>query len=139
MMTEKQIIDKYLGVPFRHQGRTMSGLDCWGFLKMAYADLGYDLLDVEADYDEDWSWKDKNYFIENYWREWDVVPYGKFKPFDGILFNNSRGRANHAGMVISNNRFIHCCKHGTIISRIWDPQWSKRINGFYRLKAMQND
>jgi len=38
------MIEKYLGVPYRHRGRAMDGLDCWGFLKLAYADIGVRLL-----------------------------------------------------------------------------------------------
>jgi cell wall-associated NlpC family hydrolase len=37
---------KYLGVPFRHRGRTSSGLDCAGLALLAYKDLGLDLPDI---------------------------------------------------------------------------------------------
>lgn len=37
----------YLGVPFRHRGRTVRGLDCAGLVWRAYADLGCVLPDVE--------------------------------------------------------------------------------------------
>lgn len=37
----------YLGVPFRHRGRTGRGLDCAGLVWRAYADLGCVLPDVE--------------------------------------------------------------------------------------------
>lgn len=36
----------YLGVPFRHRGRTQAGLDCAGLVWRAYADLGLVLPDV---------------------------------------------------------------------------------------------
>lgn len=37
----------YLGVPFRHRGRTRRALDCAGLVWRAYADLGCILPDVE--------------------------------------------------------------------------------------------
>lgn len=37
---------RYLGVPFRHRGRTAAGLDCAGLVWLAYADLGLKLPDV---------------------------------------------------------------------------------------------
>ena len=39
---------KYLGVPFRHRGRSASGLDCAGLGWIAYRDLGIELPDVRA-------------------------------------------------------------------------------------------
>ncbi len=36
----------YLGVPFRHRGRTPRGLDCAGLVVRSYADLGVVLPDV---------------------------------------------------------------------------------------------
>ena len=33
---------KYIGVPFRHRGRTTRGLDCVGLLILAAQDCGYD-------------------------------------------------------------------------------------------------
>lgn len=37
---------RYLGVPFRHRGRTARGLDCAGLVLRAYADLGVVMPDV---------------------------------------------------------------------------------------------
>ena len=37
---------RYLGVPFRHRGRTSAGLDCAGLVWRAYADLGLVLPNV---------------------------------------------------------------------------------------------
>lgn len=39
---------KYLGVPFRHRGRTPRGLDCAGLVWLAYADCGVTLPDVRV-------------------------------------------------------------------------------------------
>jgi len=37
---------RYLGVPFRHRGRTRAGLDCAGLIWRSYADLGVILPDI---------------------------------------------------------------------------------------------
>lgn len=39
---------KYLGVPFRHRGRSATGLDCAGLGWISYRDLGIELPDVRA-------------------------------------------------------------------------------------------
>jgi cell wall-associated NlpC family hydrolase len=53
MYTREQILkasEKFLGVPFLHQGRDAStGIDCVGFLVMIGRELGYpDIKDVEG-------------------------------------------------------------------------------------------
>lgn len=130
---ERLIIDKYLGIPYKHRGRTMDGLDCWGFLKLVYADLGFRLFDIEdLEYGQAWGLRNKDYFKENYVNDWNKVEIPEV--LDGVLFLNSRGVANHAGVVFKDRKFIHCCRAGVIVSRLDDESWKKRIEGFYRLR-----
>lgn len=128
------MIEKYLGVPYKHHGRTMEGLDCWGFLKLVYADLGFRLFDIEdLQYEKVWGLKGKDYFKDNYFHDWDRAQVPEV--LDGVLFLNSRGVANHAGVALAGRRFIHCCRAGVVVSRLDDPSWKTKIEGFYRLKA----
>ena len=130
---ERCIVDKYLGIPYRHRGRALDGLDCWGFLKFVYADLGVRLFDVEdLEYSKVWGLEGKDYFKTHYFHDWVEVKTPEI--LDGVLFVNSRKIANHAGIVLSNKRFIHCCRQGVIISRLRDSSWVVRAEGFYRLK-----
>jgi cell wall-associated NlpC family hydrolase len=132
MLDEKIIIEKYLGVPYQHKGRTLAGLDCWGLVKMIYADLGFNLLDIE-NYDENWIFGNKNYFIENYHKEWRKVE--KPELFDGILFINIKGDIIHAGIYLSAGRFIHTNhKQGTVISQFSNYK-TNIVEGFYHLRA----
>lgn len=39
---------KYLGVPFRHRGRSAAGLDCAGLGVLSYRDCGIDVPDLRA-------------------------------------------------------------------------------------------
>jgi len=111
----------------------LDGLDCWGFLKLVYADLGVRLFDIEdLEYSKVWGAEGKDYFKAHYFHDWFEVK--EAQPLDGVLFVNSRKIANHAGIVLSNKRFIHCARPGVIISRLNDPSGQARIEGFYRLK-----
>jgi cell wall-associated NlpC family hydrolase len=131
MITQKAIIDKYLGIPYKHQGRSLDGLDCWQFIRNVYQDLGHKLLDIDADYTEDWSWEGKNYFIENYSKQWVRVLNPEL--WDVLLFNNGQHIPNHCGLFLEDGKFMHCCKQGVVISRLDQDTWQKRFEGYYGL------
>lgn len=131
IISEIEVINKYLGIPYKHRGRDMTGLDCYGLIIAVYKDFGEYLLDIEEEYDVRWDFKGKNYFIENYNKEWDKIinPI----PFDVVLFKNSKGICNHGGIVFKDGMFLHTCKAGTVMSRLSD--WQSKLDGYYRLKA----
>ena len=137
MVTEQEIINKYLGVPYLHQGRTMAGVDCWGMVLLIYKDMGYKLWDIDEDYDKSFNWKSKNYFIENYYREWDKVEIPEL--FDLIFFKKAGGQVSHAGVLLKRNRFIHTSdKTGTVVTRLLGNLGRYEIEGFYHLRR-RND
>jgi cell wall-associated NlpC family hydrolase len=131
IITEDAIIRRYLGKPYKLHGRTIRGLDCYGLIILIYADCGHELWDINEEYDEAWGWKGKDYFLENYYRQW--IRFSTPKLFDVVLFKNKTGAATHGGVVLNKGRFIHCVKNtGVIISRLSD--WKYKTEGFYRLK-----
>lgn len=132
MITETEIMQKYVGVPFAHRGRDLiGGLDCWGLIIEIYADLGFRLFDIDEPYDENWHFNGKNYFLENYWRDWKSVETPG--QFDGILFRVGMGEVNHAGVYLSDGKFMHATKQGVLVSRL--EKWRVYLDGFFHLKA----
>lgn len=112
----------------------MAGADCWGLLKLVYADLGFRLFDIEnLRYGKTWGLKGDDYFSDNYFHDWERAE--KPSALDSVLFLNSRGVANHAGIVLAGGRFIHCCRAGVVVSRLGEASWKPRIEGFYRLRT----
>lgn len=136
MVNNDTIVNKYLGIPYLHRGRTLEGIDCWGLILMIYKDLGHDIMDVAGDYDENWCVNNENLFskhyAENYYKSWDKVDNPKF--LDLVLLKSSKGIINHGGVVLNYGKFIHTCKAGTVITRLTHPQWKNKVAGFYRLK-----
>ena len=130
-MTKDDIISKYLGIPYRHRGRGLNGFDCYGLIIAIYGDVGIRLFDVEEDYTEDWSWKGRNHFIENAHRQWEEVRQPML--FDVVLFKNSKGIVNHAGVMLDEYNFIQTCRAGTVVTGIGSVR-QDRIEGFYRYK-----
>ena len=132
-MTEQELIKKYLGIPYKHLGRTMEGLDCYGFNILAYRDLGFELFDIE--YERNWASKGKNYMLENYYRQWEPLK----KPimlFDVVTFKRDKDSemVSHAGLILTDNRFIHCCRQGVLVSRLSDGSWLELLDDYYHLK-----
>jgi len=103
---------------------------------LVYADMGFKLFDVEdLEYEKIWGLRGRDYFRENYENDWKKVDVPQ--TLDGVLFLNSRGVANHAGIVLKNRKFIHCPRQGVVVSRLDDEAWSKRTEGFYRLRKIR--
>jgi cell wall-associated NlpC family hydrolase len=133
MSLEFDIVQKYLGVHYRHHGRDMDGLDCWGLIKAVYKDLGHDLLDIE-DYDREWSSKGANYFVENYHKQWEKVEIPQM--FDVVMFKNKAGVSCHAGIVLREGSMFHCVeKYGVVVAKVSERNADRLIDGFYRFKG----
>jgi cell wall-associated NlpC family hydrolase len=133
-MNEKKIINEYLGIPYKHLGRSLKGFDCWGFVVHIYKNyLGIKVFDLveEVKYDKNWSYENKDYITEyrdeNVWKE-----VNKPRFLDIMLFNNYKKIPNHAGIYLSKNKFIHAVeKVGIVVSKL-EEQWIRRLKGFYR-------
>ncbi len=129
-LTETKVIEKYLGVPYLHKGRDLTGLDCWGLIILIYKDLGIDIFDLD-NYEKNWHLKGDNHFIENYYDAWIKHLAPIFK--DILLFNSSKNITNHAGLYLSNGKFLHGCKAGVVVGRL-NGKWEERLQGIYRYK-----
>jgi len=132
-MLQAEIIQKYLGIPYQHHGRSLSGLDCYGLILEIFKDQGVELWDIHNEYDQEWSWKGKDLFIENYAREWERVT--DFRFMDVVCFKNGKNVVNHAGVYLRMGKFIHAVKAGVVVSRLTDRQWQERYVGCFRYKT----
>lgn len=129
-----EIIRRYVGVPFKNQGRTIEGLDCYGLVMMIYADQGFKLFDLDHPYPTKWAVlanvTGKNYLLENYHRQWKEAEHPNF--LDLICFNNAEGVGHHVGVYLGDGKFIHTIKAGTVVCSI--QGWKDKVRGFYRKK-----
>lgn len=131
-LNEFEVVSSYLGIPYLHHGRTKKGLDCWGLIKMVYAEAGIKLLDI-VEYDKDWASKGANYFVENYHSQWEKVEQPRL--FDVVLFNNRKGVACHAGLMLREGNMFHASeKSGVVICKARAKNSERILDGFYRLR-----
>jgi len=128
----------YGNVPYKHCGRDLKGLDCYGLIMQIYDNfLNIRLWDIDEEYDENWGFKNGNHFLENYYRQWEKVNIPKF--YDVVLFKNKKCVTDHGGIIITGQKFIHACKAGIVVTRLNDNKWINRVEGYYRFKGLKND
>ena len=122
--------DKYIGLPYKSNGRDESGLDCWGLVRLFYKnELGIDLPSYSELYTGGID-PSISTAIQSNMSDWEVVPAGT--PGDVCLFN-IYGEPAHVGIYIGSNKFLHIRESkDSVIESLGNQQWSKRFVGFYK-------
>ena len=134
-MTEKELVEKYLGIPYKHNGRDLLGLDCWGFIICAFREREITILDLCA-YDNRGCVTGGNEAFESYYKYFEE--HGAPAFFDILLFKNKDDNIFHAALYLSKNRFIHAKnKTGIVIDRSDKKVWQERLVGIYRHKEIK--
>lgn len=121
---------EYLQIPYKHQGRDKSGADCFGLIRMFYAnELGIFLPDFTEDYAQEW-WKEKNYFVELY-RQWKFQQTYELKRGNVILFKNTNHTLGHVGVIVNDESFMHMSREGCGIHSFSVGVWARQIHSIY--------
>ena len=124
----------YIGLPFENKGRGPACYDCWGLLRLLYADLkGQALPSLDGGYsDAHDSARVERLALREISRAWEKVETPQ--PYDAVVFY-MRGKASHIGMMIDADHFIHTLPgRESCIERINSSIWNRTREGFYRLK-----
>lgn len=122
----------YLGVPFRHRGRTSAGLDCAGLLVVAYRDLGIELPDIRI-YGRE---PHKNGLVRAV-EDGFGQPLGRAPEPGDVLLMRFEREPHHLGIV---GDYIHgglSLIHaygaaGRVVEHRLDAAWRARIVAVYR-------
>ncbi len=117
---------KYLGIPYKENGRDFNGLDCYGLVKLIYDENFKKLPDYVIPFEESLAYQiyidSKNMFTQLDKPEHGCIVVFSFKP-----------NHIHVGVVIDDNRFIHILpKKNVVIERLNNFFWSKKIIGYYK-------
>lgn len=125
--------DDYIGIPFKADGRTRLGADCWGLVRIVYYErLGIELPDYANALGRDRS--DDCFVIADAiksegdnWR-----PVNPPKPLDVALFRTD-GIPAHLGIVVGKKEMLHTCAGiAACIASFTALEWRDRLIGFYR-------
>lgn len=119
----------WVGVPFAHQGRSRSGVDCGGLLLCVAHECG---IDIEAPPAYSMS-PDPELFT--LWLNRYCERFGKYDAAPGMVAHMSfSGQPRHLA-IISNIGLIHAwAKPGRVVEHSIDAAWSNRIISVWSIK-----
>lgn len=123
-------LQKYVGIPYKDNGRDATGIDCWGLVRHFYSnELSIELPSYAELYNGAWD-PSISVSIEQYKDGWDLHEKPEFG--DVVLFR-VLGDLSHVGVYVGNNQFIHA-RDGkdSVLERLDNFQWAKRVAGYYR-------
>jgi hypothetical protein len=121
--------DKYIGIPYLENGRSTSGLDCWGLVRLFYKqEFNIELPSYVEEYSGSYDPKLPE-TIENYKDSWTKTCAPKLG--DVCLFN-MLGEPTHVGIYLGENKFLHARQdQASVIESTQRPIWRNRLEGIY--------
>lgn len=123
-----------VGLPYLDRGRDRSGVDCWGLVRLAFAEVRGIILPsctelyASAEERAEIAAALSAARVAGPWRrvdrpaEWDVVAFARSWGLD------------HVGLIIAPGLMLHACDDGqpSRVERYAAPKWARRLEGFYR-------
>lgn len=123
----------WLGVPWRHQGRTRAGVDCAGLVALVAKDLGI------ADYDSTAYGRraEEQGFVEHFRANMDGVSVTEIEPGDVLVFAE-RAYPCHCGFLTERLCLPHLLHAHALRRRVIEEpyagEWRARIKFAFRFR-----
>lgn len=132
-------LQKKIGTPFRHRGRTASGVDCIGLLAVTFSEMGEDILDKKVYGREPRNDRLKENVDANLGAPIYLKPNSKnlLEVADIVLIRFNK-EPHHIAVVNKNNNgytIIHAYGAAEkVVEHRLDDDWYAKITHVYRLK-----
>jgi sulfur carrier protein ThiS len=122
--------NKYIGIPFKANGRDVHGLDCWGLARLIYREQ----YQVELpSFSDEYHIQDDSRISEliaQYSEGWQVLEVPE--PGCLVLFKVF-GETTHLGVMVDHTNFIHVREgSNTVLDNLETTRWKHRVVGFYK-------
>lgn len=126
---------KYVGVPYKDFGRSTDGCDCWGLLRLVYAEeFGIELPSYIGGYESPRAGRGLGTLIG---QEVDNNPWGAVlrnteRSGDAVLLA-LRGYPCHVGIVTAPGDMLHVTRGiDAVVESYRGSMWARRLKGVYR-------
>lgn len=129
-------VDQYIGIQFLEHGRSRDGLDCWGLVRLVYAErFGIMLPSLAEGYaavDDAAGLADVVVQERSKSGYWEAISLDDCEIGDVALFRMSADLW-HVGIMVAAGRMLHVWRRiNTCIDRINTPMWTPRLFGVHR-------
>ena len=119
---------KYINLSYRNLGRDFDGVDCWGLIWIVFKNVRNILLPdfTDLQYSKDW-YLTKDHIIDSIDDTWmEIDP--PYNIYDVIIFYSKNSKvANHIGMMISDDKYIHISEKYSSRVDTLNEYWTSRI------------
>lgn len=122
---------KYIGIPFISGGRSTTGADCWGLVRLILKEQFEIDLPLLPNYKDALDKKEIGSIIEH---NTPIISNEKLEvPVEGcIVLMGDVHWASHVGIYIGDKTILHTTKQtGCVLEKINNPRLKNRIKGYY--------
>ena len=108
-----EIVNEWLGVPYKYGGSDRDGIDCSAFVGIVYRKVyGINLHRTSNDM----------------LRDVELIGRSQLREGDILFFTNSKGKVSHVGIYLKNDLFAHSStSNGVSVSNLNDSYWQKHF------------
>lgn len=124
---------QYIGIPFVNLGRTKTGADCWGLVRIILEEQYGIILPELLNYNDALDNKQTSQVID---MNKPLVLGEKVEiPEEGcVVIFRTRGVSAHVGLFIGDNMILHTTRQtGAVTEPLSSHRLKNRIEGFYRV------
>ncbi len=130
----EEIVKKYRNIPYKHNGRSLTGLDCLGLTNAIFKDLGVRLPANDGKFiSDEWYKKDPNRYLRGLESIGTEVSFKELQTLDIVYFELLDGIVTHSGVMVNQREFIHVLQKRNVEISRFNRFWRKKLSGARRV------
>ncbi|TDX48433.1 C40 family peptidase [Orenia marismortui] len=130
----REIVKKYRNIPYKHNGRSLTGLDCLGLTIAIYKEFGIKLPSNDGAYvSEEWYKEDPDRYLNGLLKIGKPIGSEDLQVLDLVYFELLDGIVTHSGIMINDHEFIHILQKRDVEVSRFNRFWRKKYAGARRL------
>lgn len=129
--------ERFLGLPYEPQGRSETGVDCWGLCFLVLPAFGRSVPSYAGLYASEQERAEIAGLIDDAKPQWQRVDQAQ--ELDLVTFRRG-GLESHIGIVVRPGQMLHVTKDKpSCIERYDTGYWANRLTGIWRHASLTTD